>query len=142
MRLQNVIKKRGNAYLDLTAQKLSHLFAHADLVISDGTSPAEEALYYDLPQLFVKTNLYSSAVAKQILLNKNIETTHVESILKLYDCGGVLIQNADNVAQLVENALLNAPQFAQQRSDYFNFVFGSRDNTAQKSLIESLGQYA
>ena len=111
MRLQNVIKKRGNAYLDLTAQKLTHLFAHADLVISDGTSPAEEALYYDLPQLFVKTNLYSSAVAKQILLNKNIETTHVESILKLYDCGGVLIQNADNVAQLVENALLKSGRF-------------------------------
>ena len=140
-RMQNVIKKRGNAYLDLTAQKLSHLFAHADLVISDGTSPAEEALYYDLPQLFVQTNRYSSAVAKQILLDKNIEATHVESVLKLYDCGGVLMQNASNITRLVENALLNAPQFAQQRSDYFNYVFGSRDNIAQKSLIESLRQY-
>ena len=142
MRLQQAIKKRGGAYLDLTAQKSSHLFAHADLVISDGTSPAEEALYYDLPQLFVQTNLYSRAVAKQILLDKNIETAHAESVLKIYDCGGVLTHNANNVAQLVEDALLNAPQFSQQRSDYFNYVFGSRDTHAQKTLIESLRQYA
>ena len=142
MRLQQAIKKRGAAYLDLTLQKLSHLLAHADLVISDGTSPAEEALYYDLPQLFVQTNLYSRAVAKQILLDKNIETAHIESVLKLYDCGGLLMQNANNVAQLVENALANTSQFAQQRRDYFNYVFGAHDNIAQKMLIESLRQYA
>jgi CDP-Glycerol:Poly(glycerophosphate) glycerophosphotransferase len=142
MRLQIAIKERGNAYLDLTSQKLSHLFARADLIISDGTSPAEEALYYDLPQLFVQTNLYSYSVAKKILLDKKIETAHAESVLKLYDCGDVLMQNANNIAQLVENALLNAPKFAQQRSDYFNYVFGSRDNIAQKTLVESLRQYA
>lgn len=141
LRLNALIQARSNAYLDLTAQKLSQLLAHGDLVISDGTSPAEESLYYDLPQLFVETPLYSRALAKQILDNKGIATRHSEAVLQIYDCGNTLTPHTQDTAGVVESALVDAAQFCQQRAHYFEYVFGAKDFSAQQRLIAQLRQY-
>ena len=142
MRLQQAIKNRGGAYLDLTAQKLSHLFAHADLVISDGTSPAEEALYYDLPQIFVETPAYSQAKALQVLVDKKIASDHIKKVMQIYDCGMTLNAETSNINQIIEQSLANSDAFSVPRQAYFNYVFGTRNCVAQQNLIASLRQYA
>src|SRR5664279_2845267 len=45
-KLQRLIRRQGSVYLDLNDFKLSSLLSIADLVMSDGSSPAEESLYY------------------------------------------------------------------------------------------------
>ena len=142
LRLSALIKARGNAYLDLTTQKLSTVLAHGDLVISDGTSPAEESLYYDLPLLFVETQLQSRAAAKQVLVNKGIEALHIESVLRIYDCGKIITPQTNGLSNSIQNALIDANQFSEQRAEYFEYVFGARDFSAQNRLIEQIRQYA
>ncbi len=142
LRLNTLIQARGNAYLDLTTQKLSTVLAYGDLVISDGTSPAEESLYYDLPQLFVETPLQSRAAAKQVLVNKGIEALHIESVLRIYDCGKIITPQTNGLRDAIQNALIDANQFSKQRAEYFEYVFGARDFSAQNRLIEALRQYA
>ena len=47
---------RGNTIVDLTSLPLSHLQCIKDLLISYANSPAEESLFYDVPQLFIETD--------------------------------------------------------------------------------------
>lgn len=141
-KLQQLIKKRGNAYLDLTAQKLAYLFAHGDVVLSDATSPAEESLYYDLPQVFVETPKYSQVHAQQVLVNKNIAVTHIKKVMQIYDCGLALSIEKDNINKVIDAALAGSNTFFEARQAYFNYVFGARDFNAQHALIASLRQYA
>ncbi len=142
MRLQKIIKARGAAYLDLTAQKLPLLYAHADLIISDGTSPAEESLYYDLPQIFVETERFSRTVVSRMMHAKNSDKKQIESVIRLYDCGKILAPQTVNLERLVQDAIDGAHQYADERNAYFKFAFGARNNDAQKKLIESMRQYA
>ncbi len=142
MRLERIIKSRGSAYLDLTAQKLPLLYANADLVISDATSPAEESLYYDLPQIFVETDQFSRAVVGQMMRNQGADARQVELVTRLYDCGKILTPQTQQLDILVQDALENSHQYAHERDAYFNFAFGARSSDAQRNLIESMRQYA
>lgn len=142
LKLQHIISKRGGAYLDLTAQKLAFLYAHGDLVISDGTSPAEESLYYDLPQIFVETPAYSQGKAEQVLIDKNIASDHIKKVMQIYDCGMTLNAETSNINQVIEQSLADTDAFNASRQAYFNYVFGAHDFAAQQNLIASLHQYA
>jgi hypothetical protein len=151
MKLKQVIKKRGNAYLDLTAQKLAYLYSHADLVISDGTSPAEESLYYDVPQLFVETNRYGKQQARAVLENKNIDRQHIDQVMRVYDCGATIGPESQDVAQTIASAIKDDADYQSARAWYFEYVFGeslaniqdvSAKHSAQKKLIQQLRVYA
>ena len=142
LKLQHLIRKRGGAYLDLTAQKLAFLYAHGDLVVSDGTSPAEESLYYDLPQIFVETPAYSQSKAQQVLVDKKIASDHIKKVMQIYDCGMTLNAETSNINQVIEQSLADSDNFSLPRQAYFDYVFGARDCSAQHNLIASLHQYA
>jgi len=142
MRLARIAKARGSAYLDLTAQKLSLLYANADLVISDGTSPAEESLYYDLPQIFVETEYFSRTVAGQMMRRQGADDDQIESVTSLYDCGKILTLQTEALDILVQDAFESKDRFADERQRYFSYAFGARSHEAQQNLIESMRQYA
>ena len=142
LKLQHLIRKRGGAYLDITAQKLAFLYAHGDVVVSDGTSPAEESLYYDLPQIFVETPVYSQSKAQQVLVDKKIASNHIKKVMQIYDCGMTLNVETSNINQVIEQSLVDSDAFSVPRQAYFNYVFGARDCAAQQNLIASLRQYA
>lgn len=142
MRLGKIIKARGSAYLDLTAQKLSLLYANADLIVSDGTSPAEESLYYDLPQIFVETERFSRVVVEQLMRGQGADDSQIESVIRLYDCGKIMTPQTKKLDILVQDALEAKDEYADERQRYFSYVFGARNNEAQLNLIESMRQYA
>ena len=142
MRIGKIIKARGSAYLDLTAQKLSLLYANADLIISDGTSPAEESLYYDLPQIFVETEHFSREVVQKIMRAKNADDQHIAAVTSIYKCGKILTPQTQNLDTLVQDSLETKDGYASERQRYFYYAFGARSHEAQQNLIESMRQYA
>lgn len=142
MRLGQIAKSRGSAYLDFTAQKLSNLYANADLIISDGTSPAEESLYYDLPQILVETEYFSRQYIEQLMRSKGADDQQIEALVKLYDCGKIMTPQTQKLDVLVQDALETRDQYAGARQSYFDYTFGVRGHVAQLSLIESMRQYA
>jgi hypothetical protein len=140
-RLEQIIKSRGSAYLDLTAQKLPLLYANSDLVISDATSPAEESLYYGLPQMLVETNRFSRTVVGQMMRNQGADDRQIDLVTRIYDCGKIIRPQTQQLDTLVQDTLENSHQYVSQREAYFSYAFGERGNHASKALIESMRQY-
>jgi hypothetical protein len=141
IRLGGIIKARGSAYLDLTAQKLSLLYANADLVISDATSPAEESLYYDLPQIFIETEHFSRQVVQEIMRAKSADDKHIAAVTSIYKCGKILTPQTQDINTLVQDSLETKDEYASERQRYFSYAFGARSHEAQLNFIESIRQY-
>ena len=136
--LRRLCKKRGKAVLDLTSLKLSSLFSVSDLVISDGTSTAEESLYYDLPQVFVETDRFSRAHVKNMMLEKGADEKYADKLVGLYDCGSSLTPDSANIEQLAGDSIDDAKKYASHRDDYFSWVFGNRGLDNQHNFINHL----
>lgn len=149
-RLQVLCEERPNTMLDLTALDLSALYSFADLVISDGTSPAEESLFYDVPQLLVESSVYGFAQAKKVLEDKMLDPGHVSKVLEVYSTGPHLQVSSQTIFTEVSYALKYSAQYADQRESYFKYVFGHEQYgktghsgllKKQKHLLEVLKPY-
>jgi len=138
MRLQRLCRERGNAMLDLTACKLSTLFAVGDLVITDGASSPEEALYYDLPLLFVESAGSSPDAIAAMMRGKKISEDYIAKLLTIYGCGMRMTPDSSDMAQIIGASLADADRFRPQREAYFKWVFGERDMSRQRDLIHHL----
>lgn len=138
--LQRLCRERGNALLDLASCKLSTLFAIGDLVIADGASTAEEALYYDLPLLFVEGMWFSPDRIAD--LSKKFPAEYIEKLFSLSECGMKMPREEKNVPQLIESSLAEADRYRARRQAYFEWVFGDRDRVRQEKLIEHLRGFA
>ncbi|HLF98546.1 MAG TPA: CDP-glycerol glycerophosphotransferase family protein [Methylococcaceae bacterium] len=138
-KLRRLCKKRGATVLDLTSLKLSSLYSISDLVISDGTSTAEESLYYDLPQVFVETDRFSKRHVKNMMLEKGADKEYVERLVSLYDCGTSLTPDTANLQQFLGDSIENAGKYAPYRSEYFSWVFGDRGLDNQHRFMDHLG---
>lgn len=142
--LRKLCHQRPNTLLDLTTQDLSLLYACADLIISDGTSPAEESLFYDTPQLLVESPLYGYQQAKKILLDKQMAQSHMERVLDVYSVGGLLnVQSAD-LLNTVVTAIEGQSHYAFARHAYFEFVFGhsSHKLDRQQHILQEFEAYS
>ena len=129
-RVSELAKLRTDTLLDLSACPLAQLFSIADLMITDGTSPAEESLFYDVPQMFIKTPLWSKDIIRDIHGNTMYEDD-LEQIMTLFDCG--LTYGTESLAPYaiaVYEALNMAESVRKQRKDYFTWVFGKGDRQA------------
>ena len=140
-KIKQMVRNRDFTYLDLTSQKLSSIYANADLIISDGTSPAEESLFYDLPQLFIETNRFSRDSVVSMLRSQGINHKHLEKVLGLYSCGQSISPQTQNLSTLISDAMLYSDKYANARESYFNYVFGNRSFDLQNALIESMRGY-
>lgn len=136
--MRGMCKNRGAAVLDLTSLKLSSLFSVSDLVISDGTSTAEESLYYDLPQVFVETARFSKAHVRNMMLEKGADENYADKLVTLYDCGRSLTPESPNLQQLVGDSITDACKYSSHRDEYFSWVFGNRGLDNQRSFIDHL----
>lgn len=141
-KIKQLVKGRNFTYLDLTSQKLSSIYANVDLVISDGTSPAEESLFYDIPQLFIETNRFSRDKVVSMLQAQGSDDRHVEKVLELYSCGPSVSPQSLNLSKLIGDAFLDSNRYANARKNYFNYVFGNHSFDLQNALIDSISGYA
>jgi hypothetical protein len=141
-KIKELVKSRRSTYLDLTSQKLSLIYANVDLIISDGTSPAEESLYYDIPQVFIETKRFSRDVVVDMLREEGSDSDHIEQVTQLYGCGQIITPDVKNLELILYDAISSSGFYSESRQNYFNFVFGNRSFDLQHNLIESIRKYA
>ena len=140
LRLQRLCRERGNTLLDLTSCKLSTLFAIGDLVIADGASAAEKALYYDLPLLFVEGTWFSPS--RRADLSQRFPAEYIAKLFSLSECGMKMPREEKNVPHLIESSLAEADRYRPRRQAYFAWVFGDRDRVRQGKLIDHLRSFS
>lgn len=133
--------ERPNTLLDLAEFPLSTMLALADLVVSDGNSPAEESLFYDTPQLLIESTHLSQQVLQQQGEMQGMHPDDMAQLLTLYDCGpGFHTAAGAPPANLIERALADADHYRAARQRYFDWVFGSRDRLANERVAAALQQ--
>lgn len=140
-RVSALCKARGNTLLDLNAYPLALLFSLADLMITDGTSPAEESLFYDVPQLFVETPLWSRDVIHSYAQREGMHADDLERYLELFDCGELYrTGQTKSFAEAVRDALDQAGELRTKRDAYFDWVFGQRDRQAGERVFHAVNE--
>lgn len=138
-RVAALCQARNNTLLDINSCPLSQLFSLADLMITDGTSPAEESLFYDVPQLFIQTPLWSRDVIRAHAGRSDVPADEVTEYLDLFDCGvNFDIGQDKNFYHAVHAALSGADDFKSNREAYFSWVFGPRDREAGTRVHQAL----
>jgi hypothetical protein len=138
-RVQAMAARRPGSLVDLTSKPLSVVLSIADLVVSDGNSPAEESLFYDVPQLFIETPHFSRETVRQIAELEHMHPDDTEQLLTLYDCGpSLFVEGVCRIAAHLERALADAQQYAVARQRYFSWVFGSRDRLAGQRVAMAI----
>ncbi|KAF3978473.1 MAG: hypothetical protein HFP77_01825 [Methylococcales symbiont of Iophon sp. n. MRB-2018] len=130
--LQTIAKKRGNTLIDMAEVHFPDLLMIADLLISDANSPAEESLFYDTPQILTGLGKSSSyEEIRNIWLAYNADEEDIEDCLEIFSCGLVFADEKGlDWGEAVDKALLEEGEYAENRRDYFEFVFGERDKGA------------
>ncbi|MEA3465314.1 MAG: CDP-glycerol glycerophosphotransferase family protein [Thermodesulfobacteriota bacterium] len=141
-RVQTIAKHHPHSLLDLTSKPLSLLLSITDLIISDANSPAEESMFYDVPQLFIETPGYSRDMMRQQATREEMHPDDTEQLLSLYDCGPCYhTKNSIDFSSVLNRAILDAPNYAPQRQRYFSWVFGSRDRKANERVAQAISTY-
>lgn len=139
--LRAKLKRFTNVFLDLNSLKLSSLLASADLVISDANSPAEEALFYDMPQLLIQTNRLSKDILSHKMKLQGASDEDIELAMRVYDNGFSISPETSNIVQIIESALIDENRFKSARNENFAFVFGERDFRRQLSVIDRIASF-
>lgn len=140
----NKVKKmaeiRGNTIVDLTSLPLPHLQCITDLLISDANSPAEESLFYDVPQLFIETDELSRDYMAKLAKKEKMYKEDTEKLLTLYGIGNsvFLKDGFFDFSNIVEESLLDSAGFIEKREEYFSWVFGNRDRCAGEKVAKQI----
>lgn len=142
MRLSRLCRERGNALLDLAACKLSTLFSISDLVISDGASSPEEALFYDLPLVFVENSGSSPAAITSMMRGKRLSENYIEKLLTIYQCGMSITPDSMDISRIIASSLAESERFRPYREQFFHWVFGDRGMDRQQRSIHSFAEFS
>lgn len=138
-RVGHLAGARPNTLVDLTSHALSSLLSVADLLISDANSPAEESLFYDVPQLFIETALCSEHTIREMARREEMHEDDTAQLLTLFGCGRRLSVDAPmDFAESIELAIEEAPAYAERRATYFSWVFGERDRSAHQRVAHAI----
>ena len=130
---------RPNTLVDLTSHPLSSLLSVADLLISDANSPSEESLFYDVPMLFIETDLFNADVLHAMAKKEAMHVDDTAQLLTLYDCGRRKYVDAPiDYAETIERAIQDGPLYAKKRAAYFSWVFGERDRSAHQRVANAI----
>ncbi|HOY70834.1 MAG TPA: hypothetical protein PL131_09210 [Methylotenera sp.] len=139
--MQRNIKQNGNIFMDMNYFKLADLLAMADLVITDGNSPAEESLFYgDVPQILIETHRLSRKTISESMKKQQSSDDDIALALRIYDNGPIATPQDDILAKIYQ-ALESADAYAKARDENYTFVFGQRDFALQQAIIEELRQF-
>ncbi|MDT8440438.1 MAG: hypothetical protein RQ723_02115 [Desulfuromonadales bacterium] len=139
-KMRRLCRERGDAVLDLVDNRLPDVLAVSDLVVSDANSPAEESLFYDLPQLFIESPLHSRDRLFNDGLQQGIHAEDLDNLMLLYECGMRFWAEDNGLANAIERALASSGEFSSARSRYFAWVFGARDRTAPQKVAAAIDE--
>ena len=139
-KVRRMAEIRGNTIVDLTSLPLSHLQCITDLLISDANSPAEESLFYDVPQLFIETDYLSRDYMAKLAEKEKMHQEDTEKLLTLYGIGNSIFLKDEffDFSNIVEETLLDSESFIEKREEYFSWVFGIKCRLAGKRVAEQI----
>ncbi len=136
-RVARQLAGRGAAVLAGSGALLGPLLAAADLLISDATSPAEEFLFYDRPQIFTEMCPRDAWVSR--CQRDGLHRDDADGLLGLYDCGWSFARDgAAGWAPLVRQALAEPTRHAAARQRYLQWAFGAPDRGAADRAAAAL----
>lgn len=136
-RIKGLAENRRNSIVDLVDIDFPSLLMIADLLISDANSPAEEALYYDTPQLLTGIGRSSYEHIKKIWVDWKMDEEDMDGRLRMFECGPVFAQeDYVNWHEAVGDALTRQSAYSERRSDYFTFIFGRRDSAVSQRVAD------
>ena len=139
VKVKAVLDARRNAVLDLAMVTLPELLSVTDLIISDANSTSEEAMFYDVPQLFIETVKYSRETVAERCKQEGIDPEDADKNIGLFDCGpSYKKMGADSWGCAIEEALGTSEQFASRRDAHFEWVFGQKDRGAATRVSDFL----
>ena len=139
--MQRKLSHSNNIFLDLNYFKLSDLLAVSDLIITDGNSPAEEALFYELPQILVETSRLSRKSIAQKMSDSGANQEDIDLAFAIYDNGPLINSMTDPLMDIVEKAIEDESEYRLARQTNFEFVFGNKTFENQNLLLEELRKY-
>lgn len=128
IKLRLLCRKRGNTFLDKSNLSQGEIFNLTDLLICDGASVPEEALFYKIPIIFVETDRASKVKFREHMQKNNLNERYIKRVLSIYDCG-VSITPDESVAKKIKLALSQDKTEAQE--SYFKWVFNGRSKDRQ-----------
>lgn len=133
-----LLESRRSGVIDMDGCSLGELLSVADLLISDANSTAEEALFYDVPQLF--TEIYSREKWLEQYEREGLDDESIEELMGLYECGVSFPRlGVSNWNEAVVQALEKGRSLSSVRQAYFTHVFGSRtDEPAARRVADEL----
>lgn len=135
----HLASSRPNTLVDLTSHALSSLLSVADLIISDANSPAEESLFYDVPQLFIETPIFSADTLRNMARKDEMHPEDSARLLTLYECGQrQYVDSPVNFAEPIALAINESHSYAERRATYFSWVFGERDRSAHQRVAHAI----
>jgi len=136
-KLSELIRNKTNVALDLNYFNASDIYAHANLIISDANSTAEESLFYDCPQLLIETDKCSRKTILNNAIRDGIHHDDAEQIAQIFDLGPILTHSApNNIEKMIHTALSAESHYHNNRKEYFKWVFGDiRTEAAGKAAI-------
>jgi len=142
-RVMRLTQKRPDTLLDLTSKPLPLLLCVADLVVSDANSPAEESLFYDVPQLFIETSKLSRTLMEKQAKQEGMHPQDAEQLLSLYDCGlrYTITKSSPSFDLVLDKAIIEQSGYCSQRQNYFSWVFGQRDRQANVRVAQAIQTY-
>jgi len=108
------------------------------MIITDGASSPEEALYYDLPLLFVESAGSSADAIATMMRRKKLTEEYISKILTIYNCGMRISPDDHRLSYVISMSITEAERFKMHREKYFKWVFGDHGTDRQKKFINQL----
>jgi hypothetical protein len=134
-----ILSHRGNAVVDMAKCSFQLLMCASDLLIGDATSPNEEFLFYDRPQII--TESYPREKWVDQWLGEGLQMDDIEDLLSLYSCGLSFCKDGfDHWGEAVEECLANDSDYAAVRRRYFANAFGSEPGSAAEKVAHKLSE--
>lgn len=113
------------------------LLCICDLLISDATSPTEESLYYDTPQLFTET--YDRHDWRKEFEEHDMHEDDIKSLLSIFDLGiSYETSSSKNWGECIEKAFSTKEHYHQARQDYYHYAFGKVKGNAAEQAVQIL----
>ena len=139
-RVTNILRDRGNAVIDLADYPFPEVMSIADLLIADGTSPNEEFMFYNRPQIITET--YPREKWRKEYEEQGMHPDDVEELMGLYDYVASWRQNRQKGwPRLIEDCLANPDAGADLRRQYFTSAFGKNPRGAAIRVAEELHHF-
>lgn len=135
--LKTIFKKLPHHQLDTGEYDYNELLCVTDLLISDATSPTEEVLYYDTPQILTET--FSSQEWEEAYRKDNLHEDDIADLVKMFELGPSYAKgNYQNWQTCIEDAFATSDQYQAARKEYFTHAFGEINQSAVVNAVKAI----